>query len=809
MHGLWQDLSYGVRILLRKPGFTVIAILALALGVGATSAVFSIVNGVLLHSLAIEEPERVLMLWENNLARNHPEVEVSYPNYLSWREQNKVFEEVAALPSVNFDMTLTGGGGEPQQVEATTVSANFFSLLRTRAALGRTFAPEDEKAGSPPVVLISNGLWKRRFGFDPQVLGQQLTVEGESATIIGVMPADFDFPKGVELWAPLTPAPGGWTEQRSFRVLRAMGRLKAGVTPEQAQAEMDALAARLGEEFPKENKGYGVTIIPLVKSIFGNARPALYILLGAVFLVLLIACVNVANLLLARGATRQKEIALRLALGASRGRLVRQLLTESLLLAIVGGGLGLLVAAFGVEYLVRLAPQDIPRIGSVSVNAQVVAFAFAVSFLTAILFGLAPALSASRPDLNEALKEGGSRIQGGARSKRLRKWLVVSEVAFAVVLMVGAGLLVRSFNNLQRIDPGFNPDHIFTARVALVQSRYPEEAKQKAFFAALLERVRALPGVESAAVVLMRPLSGTVGWDPPFAIEGQSPEEQTANPYANYEAISPGYFRTMGIGLLRGRDFTDEDRGDGALVCIVNELMAEKYWPGQDPVGKRLRFGKANSNAPWLTVVGVAGDVRYREWDAVRPDIYVPFLQNSEYRTDFVVRTKTDPLSLSESFRREVYALDKDQAVAGVTTMDKLVSDALARPRFNTMLLGLFAALALVLSALGVYGVMAYTVSQQTHEIGIRMALGAQGRDVLRMVLSQGLKLILIGVAIGVAASFALTRLMTSLLYGVSNLDPLTFVAVAALLSGVALLACYLPARRATKVDPMEALRYE
>jgi putative ABC transport system permease protein len=808
MQSVWQDLRYGVRMLLKKPGFTVVAVLALALGIGATSTVFSIVNSVLLHSMAIDEPERVVMLWENNLARNRAEVEVSYPNYLSWREQNRVFEEVAALPSVNFDMTLTGQG-EPQQVEATTVSANFFSLLRSQAALGRTFLPEDEKTGAPTVVILSDGLWKRRYGADPNVLGQKLTIEGESATVIGVMPQEFDFPKGVELWATLTPSPDGWTNQRGFRVLRSMGRLKPNVSLAQAQAEMDAISGRLGEEFPKENKGYGVTMIPLVKSIFGNARPALFILLGAVTLVLLIACVNVANLLLARAATRHKEIALRLALGASRRRLVRQLLTESLLLALVGGSLGLLLATFGVEYLLRLAPQDIPRIASVQINAQVVAFALGVSFLTAIIFGLAPALQSSKPDLNEALKESGSKSQGGARSKRLRSLLVVSEVALAVVLMVGAGLLVRSFNNLQRIDPGFNPDNVFTARVALVQSKYPEGAQQKAFFEQLLGRVKTLPGVESASVVLMRPLSGTVGWDPPFAVEGQTPEEQTANPYSNYEAISPEYFQTMGIPLIRGRAFTEQDRGDQVSVVIINELMARKYWPNEDPIGKRLKFGKAESSAPWLTVVGVAKDVRYREWDAIRPDIYVPYLQNSEYRTDFVVRTNVDPLSLSESFRREVYALDKDQAVAAVTTMDELVSTALARPRFNTLLLGLFAALALVLAMVGVYGVMAYTVSQQTHEIGIRMALGAQTSDVLRMVVVHGLKLIFTGLAIGVAGAFALTRLLSSLLYGISTTDPLTFAGVAVLLALVALFACYLPARRATRVDPMEALRYE
>ncbi|HEX8775369.1 MAG TPA: ABC transporter permease [Pyrinomonadaceae bacterium] len=808
MRSLWQDLRYGLRILLKQRGFTTVAIIALALGVGATSAVFSIVNAVLLHPLSIDEPERVVMLWENNTARNHTEVEVSYPNYISWRERNHVFEEVAALPSVNFDMTLTGNG-EPQQVEASTVSANFFKLLGTRAALGRTFAPEDEKAGAPAVVLISDGLWKRRYGADASVLGQQLTVEGESATIIGVMPADFDFPKGVELWTPLTPSPGGWTEQRGFRVLRAMGRLKPGVSLEQAQSEMDAISRQLAEEFPKENKGYGVTSVPLIKSIFGNARPALFILFGAVFLVLLIACVNVANLLLARAASRQKEIALRLALGASRVRLIRQLLTESVILALAGGTLGLLLASFGVEYLVRLAPQDIPRIMSAGVNVKVVMFAFAVSFLTAIIFGLAPALSVSKPDLNEALKEGGGKSQGGARSKRLRSFLVVSEVALAVILMVGAGLLVRSFNNLQRIDPGFNAENIFTARVALVQSKYPEGTQQKAFFEQLLERVKTLPGVESAAVVLMRPLSGTVGWDPPFAVEGQTPEEQTANPYSNYEAISPDYFRTMGIPLIRGRDFNDQDRGDAVSVVIINEMMARRYWPGEDPIGKRLKFGKATSTAPWLTVVGVVKDVRYREWDAVRPDIYVPYLQNSEYRTDFVIRTSTSPLSLSESFRREVYALDKDQAVAAVTTMEELLSSALARPRFNTLLLSIFAALALSLSAVGVYGVMAYTVTQQTHEIGIRMALGAQVRDVLKMVLRQGLKLIGIGLLIGVAGAFALTRLMTSLLYGVSSTDPLTYIGVAGLLAAVAIAACYIPARRATRVDPMIALRYE
>jgi putative ABC transport system permease protein len=807
MESYWHDLRYGFRMLLKSRGFTAVAVIALALGVGATSAVFSIMNSVLLHPLPFDA-EQIVMIWDNNISRGHEEVEVSYPNFLDWREQNKVFEQMAALPSVNLDMTLTGGD-EPEKVEGTFASVSFFSLLGVNAAMGRTFLPEDDKPDAKPVVVISEGLWKRRYGSVPNIIGKEIVVDGENATIVGVMPGEFDFPKGVDLWAALTYSPDSWMKSRNFRVLRAIGRLKEGVTVAQAQADMDTIAARLSTEYPKDNEGFGVILIPLIQTIFGNVRPALYILMGAVFFVLLIACVNVANLLLARAATREREIAVRMTLGAGRLRLIRQLLTESLLLAIIGGGLGLLLAAYGIDYLVALAPEDIPRIKTVGINGQVILFTLALTFATSIIFGLAPTLQASRPNLNDSLKDSSTRTGGSVRGKRLRSFLVVSEIALSVILMVGAGLMVRSFSRLQSLDPGYRPENILTFRLALVQSKYPKSENRKAFFEQLLKRIEALPGVESAAVVLMRPLSGTVGWDYPFTVEGQNTEDQAANPYSNYEAISPNYFRTMGIPVIKGRDFTDQDRSDAIKVVIVSESMARKYWPDEDPLGKRIRFGKPESNAPWLEVVGVVKDGRYREWDATRFDIYAPYLQKSEYRTDFVIKTKINPLSLAGSIRSEVYAIDKDQAITAITTMEELVSNTLSRPRFNMLLLSVFAVLSLILAAVGVYGVMAYSVSQRTGEIGVRVALGAQNKDILRLIVGQGLLLALIGIVTGMAGAVALTRVMSSLLFGVSATDPLTFLVIAVLLAGVAVLACYIPARRALKIDPIVALRHE
>jgi putative ABC transport system permease protein len=785
---------------------TSIALFALAIGIGAASALYSIVDAVLFRSIAIDEPERVVMIWENDPARGHGEVEVSYPDFADWRRSSRLFSEMAVLPSVNLEMTLTGDGAEPQQVQVTSVTERFFPLLGARAGLGRLLLPADYRADAAPVAVISNRLWRERFGSSAGAVGRSIVIEGQPLTIIGVMPAAFDFPKDIDVWAPLAQADSGWTRSRSVRVLMGIGRLKPGISIESASREMNDIARGLASAYPAENRGLGITLIPLLDTIFGNTRIALAVLSVAVVVVLLIACVNVANLLLARGLARRRELAVRMALGSSRGRLVRQLLTESLLLALASGTCGVVLASFGLDLLMALAPADISRISQVEVDGGVVAFALAVSCATAFIFGIAPALDSSGFDLNETLKGGPG---GAARHRRLRGLLVIGEIALAVVLMVGAGLLAQSFGVLSRIDPGFDPAHVLTVRVPLVRSRYTDRTSQLAFFESLRGRLAAVPGVESVAAVLMRPLSGTVGWDSPFTIEGQSRERQGVNSYSNYEAISPGYFRTMDIPLVEGRDFTDADRKGSEGVAIVSRTMARRYWPGRSAVGGRLKFGDPDSPAPWLTVVGVAGDVRYREWDTARPDIYVPYLQRCEYRSDFVIRTALDPMSLAGAVRREVYAIDKDQAVTGVTTMERLVDGALARPRFNTLLLAIFAALALLLAALGVYGVMAHTVSQQTREIGIRVALGAPARSVMRLIIVRGMSLAGVGLLLGLAGAAASGRLLSGLLFGIGAADPATYAVAGGVLLVVALLACWIPARRVLRVDPVVALRHE
>jgi putative ABC transport system permease protein len=803
-----HDIRYGIRTLLRNSGVTAIALFALAIGIGAASALYSIVDAVLFRSIAIDEPERVVMIWENDLARGHGEVEVSYPDFEDWRRSSHLFSEMAVLPSVNLEMTLTGDGAEPQQVQVTSVTERFFPLLGVRAGLGRLLLPADYHADAAPVAVISSRLWRERFGSSAGAVGRSIVIEGQPLTIIGVMPSAFDFPKDIDVWTPLAQADSGWTRSRGARVLMGIGRLKPDVSIESASREMNDIAQGLASAYPAENKGLGITLIPLLDTIFGNTRIALAVLSVAVVVVLLIACVNVANLLLARGLARRRELAVRMALGSSRGRLVRQLLTESLLLALASGTCGVVLASFGLDLLMVLAPADIPRISQVEVDGGVVAFALAVSCATAFIFGVAPALDSSGFDLNETLKGGAAR-SGTPRHRRLRGLLVVGEIALAVVLMVGAGLLAQSFGALSRIDPGFDPAHVLTVRVPLVKSRYADRASQLAFFESLRGRLAAVPGVESVAAVLMRPLSGTVGWDSPFTVEGESRERKGGNSYSNYEAISPGYFRTMEIPLVEGRDFTDADRKGSEGVAIVSRTMARRYWPGRSAVGGRLKFGDPDSPAPWLTVVGVAGDVRYREWDTARPDIYIPYLQRCEYRSDFVIRTAPDPMSLAGAVRREVYAIDKEQAVTGVTTMERLVDGALARPRFNTLLMAIFAALALLLAALGVYGVMAHAVSQQTREIGIRVALGAPARSVMRLIIARGMALAGIGLLLGLAGAAAAGRLLSGLLFGVGPADPATYAAAGGVLLVVSLLACWIPARRVLGVDPVVALRHE
>lgn len=808
LENLSQDIHYGLRMLLAKPSFTIIAILALALGIGATSAIFSLVNTVVLKPLPFEDQEKLVLIWETDKASGNDQMEVSYQNFLDWRKQNRVFDQIAIIPSVNFDWALKGKE-EPQQVTGIFVSANFFSLLGTKPLLGRDFVLEDEKEGANPVAIISQGLWQRQFGKDKNVIGQKLILEGDSVEIIGVMPQNFNFPSGVEIWVPLISSPGDWTQQRGFRVSRAIARLKGGVTIEKAQVDMDVIAKQLEQEYPDANKGAGVRLISLTNIIFGNDRPALLAMLGAVGLVLLITCANVANLLLARATSRQREFAIRVALGAGQGRLVRQLLTESLLLALIGGAIGLFIAYLGIKALVAFAPADIPRVADVTLDGQVLVFTFLVSLFTAILFGLIPAFQAAGVSVNEFLKESGSRLFGSLSANRLRNVLVVGEVAFAVILMVSAGLMVRSFSKLQNVDPGFNPKNILTLRVALNQNKYQSKDSFRKFFQTLYEKVKVLPGVDSAGVVLMRPLSGTVGWDYTFTIEGQSLTEHKTNPHSNFETVSPNYFHTMGIPLLKGRDFTDADKEDSPHVAIVGESLAKKYWPGQDPIGKKIKISAPDSKFPWMEIVGVVKDGRYREWETTRLDFYMPFPQHPQYRMDFVLKTSGNPLALVKNFNNAVYEIDKDQAISAITTMEDLVSSALSRSRYNMFLFGLFAFLALALSMVGVYGVLSYTVSQRTQEIGLRIALGASEKDILTLILGQGLKLVSLGVLIGLLIAFGLSRFLSSLLYQVEATDPITYLLIPLGLILVAFIACYFPARKAIKVDPIVTLRYD
>ncbi|MFL5292286.1 MAG: ABC transporter permease [Myxococcales bacterium] len=800
------DLRHAARLLARSPGTTAVAALALAAGIGATAAIGSVVRATLLDPMDIQEPSRLLVLWETNPARGQLEVELSYPDYESWRDRARGFSGVAGMMSTNFDATLAGE--EPMRIEAIAVSGNFFSVLGAKAALGRTLGPDDDRPHAPTAGVISHSLWQRRFGRDPSVLGRAVTIDGQPLTIVGVMPPEFGFPRGAQLWAPLDNDPQAWMKDRAFRVLTAVGRLSPGVTEQVAIEDLQSLAAQLAAEYPKENAGYGAHAVSFEQYVFGKARASLWILWGAVALLLLIACANVANVMLARGAARRREMGIRLALGSSRGQLVGQLLTESVLLAVLGGTLGIAVAWASVHAVTALAPQDVPRIADARLDGGTLVLASALSIASALLFGLIPALQASGVSLHESLQEGGHRAAGGPRAKRLRGALVIAEVALAVALVAAAGVLVRSFRKMSNVDPGYRTDNVLSVRLSL-PDRYPDRPRRVAFYDELLRRVRALPGVESAAAVLMRPLSGTVGWDYPFVIENQDPADATKNPYSNFEAVSPDYFRTLGMKLLGGRDFDLRDGATAEKVVIVGESVARRYWPGQDAVGKRLRFGKPGQDSPWRTVIGVVKDARYREWEGVRPDIYAPLSQEAEFRTDLVIRTSVPPLSLGPAVRRELLALDKDLAVAEMTTLADVVDSALARPRANAVLLSAFGALALLLAALGIYGVMAVSVEQRTQELGIRLALGAQRSRVLRDVIAEALKLSVVGLVIGLLVTSAGARVLQSQLFEMEAIDPAALTVACLALLAAALGAAWIPALRATRVDPATALRAE
>ena len=807
MATLIRDIRYGVRMLYKNRGFTFVALLALALGIGANTAIFSVVNSVLLRPLPFREPQRLIMIWQNYQQRGGAEREWASPaEFRDFRDQAQSFEHVAAF--VGWGPTLTGQG-EPEDLQAAGVSHDTFVALGVDPALGRGFKPEEDRAGAERVVVLSHQLWQRRFGADPSIVGKGITLSGESYTVIGVMPRSFTFPilSNTDIWRtiePLLALNAGC--DRGCVILRLIAKLKPEVSIETARAEVSGLAEQLAERFPDTNKGIGTTLVPLHEQLVGDVRPAMLVLLGAVGLVLLIACANVANLMLARAAAREKEVAIRAALGASRWRLVRQHLTESLVLAAIGGGLGLLIAFWMVDLLIGFAPKGTPRIEEVAIDTSILGFTLGVALLTGLVFGLAPALLSSRTNFNSALKEGGRDTSATTRGARLRSALVVSEVALALMLLIGAGLLIKSFINLQRVNAGFNPTNVLRVDVTLPRTRYPERNQLVTFFKELLDRVGALPAVESAGAVSTLPLSGG-GMDANFGIEGRPPAEPDNEPVAWYSSITPDYFRAMGIRLLKGREISALDTADRPKVALISETMARRYFPNEEPLGKRLVF---DGGKDLREIVGVIADVKYFGLNVdSRPSMYFPHSQSPARRMSLVVKVHGDPMALAGAIRGHVSALDADLAVSNIMTMEQLVGTSIAEPRFVLLLLGAFATVAMVLAAIGVYGIVSYSVTRRMHELGVRMALGAQAADVLRLVVGQGMTLVLGGIGLGLIAAFGLSRVMKSLLFGVSATDIPTFVLTAILLAGVALGACFVPARRAARVDPMESLRCE
>jgi predicted permease len=814
MTTLLKDMRYALRVLAQRPGFTLVAVLTLALGIGANTAIFSLVSAVLVRPLNYRDAGRLVMLWEDASAAGIPRDNVANANYADWKAQNKVFEDMAAFEQRVYDLA---GAGEPEKLFAFAVTQNFFAVLGAEPALGRGLLPEDDKPGANRVAVISHGLWQSRFGGDPAAVGRDILLGGEKYTVVGVMPASFQFEyPDVRLWVPVALTPEQLAD-RNNHTLEVVARMKPGLTFEQAGADMRAVMGRIAAEHPDEASGVGAAVVPLREQLAGEVRRPLLMLLGAVALVLLIACANVAGVLLSRAAARRREMAVRAALGASRWRIVRQLLTESVLLGAAGGVAGALLALWAFGFLQQLVPAGLRGMAEPRLDLAVLSFTTLVSVLAGVAFGLAPALQASKTDLGEALKQAGGR--GGAGSgRRLRGAFVVSQVALALVLLVGAGLLVQTLYRLREQYSSLRPESLLTLRTQLADNRYREPSRRAAFYDGVLQRVRGLPGVVAAGYTTAVPLTRKGGSNG-LSIEGRD-NGPDASWNANHRQVSPDYFRAMGLGVRAGRDFTEQDDENAAPVAAVNETMARAFWPGESVLGKRFKVGAPDSPQPWLTVVGVVADVRQMGADApVKPEMYVPYRQAAPYwkgppysfftPRDLVVRTSVDPSSVVPGARRAVHEVDAYQPVEGVRTLDEVLGRETAQRRLGVTLLAAFAALALLLAALGIYGVLAFFVVQHTPEIGVRMALGARPADVLRLVVFKGMRLALAGVALGLAGAFALTRLMSSQLFGVSAADPLTYAGLALLLAAVALLACLIPARRATKVDPMVALRYE
>ncbi len=811
---LWQDLRYGLRMLRKHPGFTAIGVLTLALGIGANSAIFSLVNSVLLRQLPYRSPEELVWIWSTRTDRD--KAFYSVPNFIDTRDQNQTLEQIAAF--ANWGANLTDKG-EPEGLQGVRLSSHAFQMFGVEAAVGRTLITEDDNPGNARVVVLSYGLWQRRFGGDAGLIGRAVTLNGDAYTVVGVLPPHFTIPNAeIEIAIPLRLEADPRRGDRSLSFLRVFARLKPGVTVEQAHADLAATTTRLRHQYPDINsKLTAPTVLPLHDEITGGYRTALLLLLGVVGLVLLIACANLANLLLARATARHKEIAIRTALGATRSRLVQQLLTESLMLAGAGGALGLLLATIGKDLLLKLNPADLPRASEVNIDSRVMVFSLLLSLVAGIIFGLAPALQATRTDLNAGLKEGGRSGPRHSGGNRLRGMLVIAEVAVSLTLLVGAGLLIKSFARLQGISPGFDVVNLLAVRLSLPSPRYSRPDTVKVFYDKLAERLAILPGVEDVGATNVLPLSG-MNVRTEFTIVGRPPLSPTDAPAAQNRWVSPGYFHTMKIPIVQGRDFTVADGERAAGVVIIDEALARRYWPHESPLGAHLLMRFSGTDRPRdYQIIGVAGNVKHVSLnEEPTATLYAPFYQIPQSVVSFfannmslVVRSVTDAKTLTTAVRRELQSVDSEAPASNIRTMEQFLTASVAARRFNLLLLTTFAGTALLLAVAGLYAVISYTVTQRTREIGVRIALGARGRDVLWLIVGQGMKLVLSGVVIGLIAAFGLTRMMTGLLFGVSASDPATFALIAVLLTVVAILACYLPARRAAKVDPLVALRFE
>ncbi|HEX8651043.1 MAG TPA: ABC transporter permease [Pyrinomonadaceae bacterium] len=801
-----QDMRYSARMLRKSPGFTVVVVLTLALGIGINTAIFSVVNGILLRPLPYKDPKGIVTLWQRNTQSGAEREPISPANFVDYRDRNRVFEQVSALRPYGLDYT---GSGEPETFHAWLVTAGFFDILGAGALHGRTFLLNEYEPGNEQVVVLGYGLWQSRFGADPGIIGQKLILDGKPHTVIGIMPKEFHYLDKRGIIAPFILSESE-SKRRGATYLQVIARLRSGITPEQAQADMSAVAAQLAQEYPQTNREMGATVIPLSEQMLGRVRPALLILLGAVAFVLLIACANVANLMLARTSVRRKEFAVRAALGAARARLIKQLLTESLILALLGCVGGILLAGWSVGAILAISPGNLPRAEQVGIDGRILLFALGLSILTAICFGLAPALKFSNPDLQEAIKEGG-RVEGTrVIRQRMRGFLVIAQFALALILLIGAGLLIRSFARLLQVDPGFKSDKTIALQVH-VYDQYPSPQQQVAFFEQALDKITSLPGVEAAGAASAPPFigEGSIEIESDFTIEGEAVTSPEQAPTAYHTVVTSGYFHALSIPLIRGRFFDKFDRADGVPVALINETMARKYFPGENPIGKKIVVRRLTEPVA-REIVGVVGDVRHTGLDsAPRPEIFLHHQQVPFGSMTFVIRTQNDPQTLIAAVKNEVWAINRNLPFYSVATMDHLVSESLKEKRFSLLLLGSFAAIALVLAGVGIYGVVSFTTSQRTHEIGVRMALGARPGDIARMVIGEGLLFSLMGVAVGLLGALILTRFLKSLLFGVTVTDPMTFAVIPSLLVVVALIASYLPARKATKVDPTIALRYE